>query len=80
MFAAELSMKICSQKAEQVKYLCYSREIIVTYTKVIMNHDASLVPTSLYCCLAVFPVQKYAYLSYLKVYLKYDQYLAVYLL
>jgi len=66
MFVVDLSIKICSQKAEQVKYLCYSRKIIVTYTKIIMNHDASLVPTLLYCCLTVF----------LTVHIKSDQYLA----
>lgn len=76
MLVVDLSIKICSQKAEQVKYLCYSREIIVTYTKIIMNHDASLVPTSLYCCLTVFSVQKYVHLSFLAVHIKYDQYLA----
>jgi len=76
MFVVDLSIKICSQKAEQVKYLCYSRKIIVTYTKIIMNHDASLVPTLLYCCLTVFSVQKYVYLSFLTVHIKSDQYLA----
>lgn len=67
MFTAELSMKIYSKKKEsRSRYLCYSREIIVTYTKIIMNHDASLVPTLLYCCIAVLPVQEYVYLSYPK--------------